>query len=74
MKPLNPLPTRPTGPREPLPCAEVWSQLQPHQRDVLQRVLLRVCCQLARLSQAADSSEARRVPAPSGREVAHERA
>jgi hypothetical protein len=74
MKPLNPLPCPPNGPGEPLPCTEVWSQLQPYQRDTLQRVLLRVCCQLARLSQAAADTEARRFPAPSGPEVAHERA
>ncbi len=74
MKPLNPLPCPPNGPGEPLPCVEVWSQLQPHQRDILQRVLLRVCCQLARVSQPADGSEARRFPAPSSTEVVHERA
>ncbi len=74
MKPVNPLPCPPNSPREPLPCAEVWSQLQPHQRDLLQQVLLRVCCQLARLSQATVGSEARTFPVPSGTEVAHERA
>jgi hypothetical protein len=74
MNPLNPFPCPPNRPGEPLPCAQVWSQLQPHQRDTLQRVLLRVCCQLARLSQPAEGSEAQTPPASSRTEVTHERA
>lgn len=74
MNPLNPLPDPLNVQGELLPCAQVWSQLQPHQRDILQRVLLRVCCQLARVNQPAALSEAQTPPAPSYTEVAHERA
>lgn len=74
MNPLNPFSDPPNGPGEPLPCAQVWNTLKPHQRDTLQRVLLRVCYQIARLSQRADDSEAQTPPAPRSTEVAHERA
>jgi hypothetical protein len=74
MNPLNPSACPPIGPGEPMACVQVWSTLKPHQRDNVQRVMLRVCCQLARLSQLADGSEAPRPPAPSGTEVTHERA
>ncbi len=64
----------PSDPGQVMACAQVWSNLKPHQRDNVQHVMLRVCCQLARLSQLAVVSEARTPPASSGTEVAHERA
>lgn len=74
MNPLNPFPTLPNSPGEPLPCAQVWRHLTPHQRDALQRILLGVCCQLASLSQRPELREAQTPPAASQKEVAHERA
>jgi hypothetical protein len=71
---LNPLACPPSDQRQVMACAQVWSNLKPHQRDNVQRVMLLVCCQLARLSQLAAVSEVRTPPAPSGTEVAHERA
>jgi hypothetical protein len=74
MNPLNRLSCPSNTPGELIPCAQVWSRLKPHQCDHVQRVMLQMCCQLARLSQRADVSEARTPPAPSRTEVAHERA
>jgi hypothetical protein len=74
MSPLNPLTVPPNGPGEPIPYAQVWSTLNPHQRETVQRVMLLVCCQLASLSQRAAVSEAQTPPASSSMEVTHERA
>ncbi len=74
MNPLNHLAYPPNGPGEPMPCAQVWSSLKPHQRDNIQRVMLQVCCQLASLSQRADTRGVPTSPTPSSTEVAHERA
>ena len=74
MSPLNPLACLPNGPGEPMPCAQVWSTLNPHQRETVQRAMLLVCCQLASLSQRAAVSEAQTPLAGSSTEVAHERA
>lgn len=72
MNPLTPLPCPPNGPGEPLPCAQVWSQLTSHQCDALERVLLQVCCQLAHLNQSADHGETPTPLALAEREMAHE--
>lgn len=72
MNPLKPLPCPPNGSEESMPCAQVWSTLNPHHRETIQRVMLLVCCQLARLSQRAVVSEAQTPPMTSSLEVAHE--
>ena len=72
MNPLNRFASPPNAPGELIPCTQVWSCLKPHQCNQVQQVLLRVCCQLARLSQPTDGSAARTPPVPSSTEVAHE--
>lgn len=67
MNPLKPLPNS-TLPRTSIPCSQVWSALQPHHRDQVQHVLLRVCRTLADLDEAEPS------PTSKQTEVAHERA
>lgn len=74
MNPLNPLGCPLNGPGKSMPCAQVWSTLNPHHREIVQRVMLLVCCELANLSQRAAVSEAPEPPAASSMEVAHERA
>ena len=72
MNPLKPLADAPNEPGEPMPCAQVWSSLQPHQRDQIQRIMLRVCCQLANAGPPAASRASALRPTPSGVEVTHE--
>jgi hypothetical protein len=74
MNPLNLLVGPPNGPGEPMPCAQVWSTLNLHQRETVQRALLLVCCQLTSSSQRTAASEAQPPPASSSTEVNHERA
>jgi hypothetical protein len=71
MNPLKPLADAPNEPGEPMPCAQVWSSLKPHQRDQIQRIMLRVCCQLANAGPPVSRASALR-PTPSGVEVTHE--
>jgi hypothetical protein len=74
MNPLQPLTYPPNGSGESMCCAQVWSTLNPHQRETIQQALLLVCCQLASLSQCTVVSEGPMPPAASSMEVAHERA
>jgi hypothetical protein len=72
MNPRQPLTCPPNGSGASMPCAQVWSTLNPHQRETIQQALLRVCCQLASLSQCPVVSEGSTPPAASSMEVAHE--
>jgi len=74
MNPHNPSTCPPNGPGESIPCTQVWSTLNSHQRQTIQRVMLLVCCQLASSNQCAVVSEAQTPPTASSMEVAHERA
>ena len=74
MSPLNPLACLPNGPGEPMPCAQVWSTLNPHQRELVQQVMLLVCCQLASLSRCNGTNKAETPLASSDAEVTYERA
>lgn len=74
MNPLNPLACPLNGPGESMPCARVWSTLNPRHRETVQRVMLLVCCELANLGRRAAVSEAQALPAASSMGVAHERA
>ena len=74
MSPLNPLACPPNEPGEPMPCAQVWSTLNPHQRETVQRIMLMVCCQIAALSQCTTFGEAQAPLRDSKAEVPHERA
>lgn len=73
MNPLKPLACAPNRAGESMCCAQVWSTLNPHQRETIQQALLLVCCRLASLSQCTAVSERPMPPAASSMEMAHER-
>lgn len=74
MNSLNLLAYPPHSMGEPLSCAQVWSTLNPYQREIVHQVMLLVCCQLASLSRCNAANKAETPLASSDAEVTYERA